>query len=200
MRSVPISSLSAARRGLCAVLSAVVLLPASAVAQSAQTKAPAAGTQTKAPAAGTQTKTQPAAATPAKTTNTDLQILLDKVRADKKVLVAANMEMTEAEKTAFWPIYDAYQKDLSGINERLAKTIKAYADAYVARSITNEQAKKLTDDVVAIEADEAKLRANYSAKLFAALPARTAARYLQIESKIRAALRYEMADSIPLVP
>ena len=190
MRPVQNGSLSAGRRVLCAFLSAAVLLPASAFAQSAQTKAPAAGTQTKAPAAATQVK-------PA---NTDLQILLDKVRADKKVLVAANMEMTEAEKTAFWPIYDAYQKDLGVINERMAKAIKAYADGYVARSITNEQARKLTDEAVAIEAEEAKLRANYSAKLFAAVSPRTAARYLQIESKIRAALRYDMANSIPLVP
>ena len=191
MRSVCMSSLSARGRVLCAVLSAVVLLPASAAAQSAQTKAPT---------AGTQTKTQPAAAAPAKATNTDLQILLDKVKADKKVLVAANMEMPEAEKTAFWPIYDAYQKDLAAINDRMAKAIKSYADAYVARSLTNEQARKLTDEAVAIEAEEAKLRANYSAKLFAAVSPRTAARYLQIESKIRAALRYEMANSIPLVP
>ena len=89
MRSVSMSSLSAGRRVLCAVLSAAVLLPASAVAQS---------TQTKAPAAGTQTKTQPAAAAPAKATNTDLQILLDKVKADKKVIVAANMEIVSAPK------------------------------------------------------------------------------------------------------
>ena len=120
MRSVCMSSLSARGRVLCAVLPAVVLLPASAAAQSAQTKAPT---------AGTQTKTQPAAAAPAKATNTDLQILLDKVKADKKVLVAANMEMPEAEKTAFWPIYDAYQKDLAAINDRMAKAIKSYADA-----------------------------------------------------------------------
>jgi vancomycin resistance protein YoaR len=169
------------------------MLPASAVAQSTQTKAPTPATQSKAPAPA------PAAA-PAKATNTDLQILLDKVKADKKVLVAANMEMTEADKAKFWPIYDAYQKDLAGINDRMAKAIRTYAEAYVARSITDEQARKLTDEVVAIEADEAKLRANYSAKLFGAVPAKVAARYLQIESKIRAALRYEMANGIPLVP
>jgi hypothetical protein len=110
------------------------------------------------------------------------------------------MELTETEKATFWPIYDAYQKDLGGINERLAKAIKSYADAYTARSITNEQAKKLTDEILAIEADEAKLRSTYATKLNAALPARTVARYLQIESKIRAALRYDMASSIPLVP
>ena len=135
-----------------------------------------------------------------KTSNTDIQILLDKIKADKKLVVASNMELTEPEKMTFWPIYDAYQKDLQGINDRMVKAIKAYADAYTARSLTDAQAKKLTDEALAIEADEAKLRSTYAAKLGAALPARTVARYLQIEGKIRAILRYDMASSIPLVP
>jgi len=129
-----------------------------------------------------------------------MQILRDKIKADKKLLVASNMDLTEAEKTAFWPIYDAYQKDLQGINDRLVKTIKSYADGYTSKSLTNDQAKKLTDEAIAIETDEAKLRSTYATKLSAVLPATKAARYLQIENKIRAALRYDMASAIPLVP
>jgi hypothetical protein len=135
-----------------------------------------------------------------KTSNTDMQILLDKIKADKKVVVAANLALTEPEKVTFWPIYDAYQKDLQGINERLGRTIKSYADGYNSKSLTDEQAKKLTDEALAIEADEAKLRSTYAAKLNAVLPGKTVARYMQIEGKIRAALRYDMASSIPLVP
>ena len=134
------------------------------------------------------------------TTNTDIKILLDKIRADKKLLVASNMELTEPEKMAFWPIYDAYQKDLQLINDRLVKLIKAYADGYTAKTITNDQAKKMTDDLIIIEADEAKLRSSYATKLSAALPGKVVARYMQIENKIRAALKYDMASSIPLVP
>jgi hypothetical protein len=154
-------------------------------------------------APGQQRSPAPTAATGAATAtakNTDLQILLDKIKADKKLLVAANMDLTEPEKTAFWPVYDAYQKDLQAINDRLVKTIKSYADAYNAKSLTNDQAKRLTDEAIAIDADEAKLRSTYATKLNAVLPATKAARYLQIENKIRAALRYDMASAIPLVP
>jgi hypothetical protein len=177
------------------ILCVFALVPTLGLAQTAGTaaKAPAqntAGTAAKAPA--------PAAQAPGK--NSDLQIFLDKVKADKKLLVAANMDLTEAEKTAFWPVYDAYQKDLGAINDRLAKTIRSYADAYVARTLSNDQAKKLTDEAIAIDADEAKLRSTYAAKLSSVLPATKAARYLQIENKIRAALRYDMANAIPLVP
>jgi len=110
------------------------------------------------------------------------------------------MELTEPEKMAFWPIYDAYQKDLQLINDRLVKLIKAYADGYTSKTITNDQAKKMTDDLIIIEADEAKLRSSYATKLSAALPGKVVARYMQIENKIRAALKYDMASNIPLVP
>ncbi len=37
-----------------------------------------------------------------------MQILREKIRADKKLLVAENMQLTEAEAKAFWPVYDQY--------------------------------------------------------------------------------------------
>ena len=135
-----------------------------------------------------------------KTTDPNMQILLDKVKADKKVLIAANMELSDSEGKAFWPIYDAYQKDLQTINERLGKAVLAYADAYNKKSLTDAQAKQLTDEVLAIDQDELALRKTYTARFERAIPAMKAARYLQIENKIRAALRYELAANIPLVP
>ena len=96
--------------------------------------------------------------------------------------------------TAFWPVYEAYQKELQQINQRLAATIKAYADAYNKGPVTNEAAKKLLDEAMAIDEAEAKLKSATVPKVLAALPATKAARYIQIENKIRAALRYELAD------
>jgi hypothetical protein len=133
-----------------------------------------------------------------KSADTNMQILLDKVKADKKVVVAANMDLTEAEGKAFWPIYDAYQKDLQGLNERLAKTILDYADAYNKKSLTDEQANSLANAVLAIDQDEVTMRKTYAARLNDVLPGKKVARYLQIENKIRAVIRYQMADNIPL--
>ena len=50
--------------------------------------------------------------------------------ADKKLVVASNMDLSEADAKAFWPIYDGYQKDLQQIDERIGKGLAAYADAY----------------------------------------------------------------------
>ena len=129
----------------------------------------------------------------------NMQILRDKVKADKKLVVAANMELTDAEAKGFWPVYDAYQKDLQALNERLKKAILSYADAYNNRTLTDEKAKQLADEAIAIDEKEIQMRKACAAKLAPILPGKKAARYLQIENKVRAALRYELAGGIPLV-
>jgi Spy/CpxP family protein refolding chaperone len=129
----------------------------------------------------------------------NMQILRDKVKADKKLLVAANMELTESEAKGFWPVYEAYQKDLSAINHRIASLIESYAEAYRAGNITDEKAQKLTSELVAIEQSEGGLQASYVPKLSKVLPPKKVARYLQIENKIRAAVKYELAANIPLI-
>jgi hypothetical protein len=78
--------------------------------------------------------------------------------------------------------------------------IKSYADAYNAKSMTDDGAKKLTDEFVAIEKAEAAMKESYVPKLSKVLPARKVARYLQIENKIRALVKYDLAGQIPLVP
>jgi hypothetical protein len=129
----------------------------------------------------------------------NMQILREKIKADKKLLVAGNMELTESEAKGFWPVYEGYQKDLAGINQRIAKLIESYAADYRANTLTDEKAKKLIDELVAIEQAEAGLKTSYVPKLSKVLPPKKVARYLQIENKIRALVKYELAGGVPLV-
>ena len=129
----------------------------------------------------------------------NMQILLEKVKADKKLIVAENMQLTESEAKGFWPVYEEYQKQLSAINARLAKLIESYAAAYQANTLTDEKAKELTAELVAIGQAEGGLPVTYFPKLNKVLPPKKVARYLQIESKIRAVIRYNLAVNIPIV-
>jgi hypothetical protein len=129
----------------------------------------------------------------------NMEILRQKVKADKKLIVAQNMQLTDAEAKAFWPVYDAYQNDLQKLNQRVGKAIAEYADAYNKGPVPNATAKELLNETFAIEEAELKLKRSYVPKLEKALPAAKVARYVQIENKIRAAIRYELADAIPLV-
>jgi predicted outer membrane protein len=129
----------------------------------------------------------------------NMQILREKLRADKKLVVATNMELTESEAKGFWPIYGEYQKDLQKINQRLAGLLESYAADFRGKSLTDEKAKKLIDEALAIEQAEANLKSTYAPKLSKVLPVKKVARYLQIENKIRAVIRYDLAQGVPLV-
>jgi hypothetical protein len=129
----------------------------------------------------------------------NMQILREKIKADKKLVVAANMDLTESEAKGFWPVYEQYQKDLDAINQRIVKLIESYAADYRASTLTDEKAKKLIDELVAIEQAEAGLKTSSAPKLRKVLPEKKVARYLQIENKIRAVLKYDLATKVPIV-
>jgi len=129
----------------------------------------------------------------------NMQIMRAKIKADKKLVVAPNMELTESEAKAFWPVYDAYQKDLQKINQRIIALLESYADDARKKSLTDDKAKKLIDEAIAIDQAEANIKSGYAPKLSKALPAIKVARYLQIENKIRAVIKYDLAQGVPLV-
>lgn len=139
----------------------------------------------------------PALAQEGSTSN--MEILRDKLKADKKLVVAANMQLSDAEGQAFWPVYEEYQQDLMKINAQLGKVILAYADAYKKGAVPDDVAKELMSDALDVEEAELKLKREYMPKIEKTVGAAKAARYLQIENKIRAAIKYELADGIPLV-
>ena len=129
----------------------------------------------------------------------NMAIIHEKLKADKKLIVAKYMELTESEAKRFWPVYEEYQKDLQKSNERLLRLLESYAADYRNKSLTDEKAKQLLDEWIAIEQDEGKRRSNYAPRVLKALPAKKAARYLQIENEFRILLRYDLAATVPLV-
>jgi hypothetical protein len=131
--------------------------------------------------------------------DTNMEILKEKLKADKKLLVASNMDLTDAEAKQFWPIYDSYQKELDGINKHLGQTVKDYAEAFNKGNVPNDTAKKLLGEALSVEEQEVKLKRTYADKLGKVLPATKVARYIQIENKIRSLIRFELAQQIPLV-
>ena len=127
----------------------------------------------------------------------NMQLVKEKMKADKKLLVAENMQLTEKEDKAFWPVYDSYQKDLGKLNERLLKLIDEYAQNY--ETMTDQTAQGLTNKYLALESERVKMIQSYVPKITKAVGSKKAARYLQLENKINAIVRFELAANIPLV-
>jgi len=127
----------------------------------------------------------------------NMQLLREKIHADKKLVVGTNMNLTEKEAKLFWPVYESYQKDLNKLNDRTVKLIHEYA--VNMDKMTDDMAKKLLTDSMAIEKDRQNLRQSYLPKFEKVLPLKKVMRYYQLENKIAAVVNYEVAKEIPLV-
>jgi hypothetical protein len=126
-----------------------------------------------------------------------LGILMQTLRANRKALVDVNLELSDEEASAFWPVYDSYQADLAKVQDRLVALVEGYAKDYA--TMTDEGALKLVDEYLEIEADRIEVRQNHREAISGALPGRAVMRFYQIENKIEAVLRYDLAASIPVV-
>jgi hypothetical protein len=126
-----------------------------------------------------------------------MELLLATIRSNEKAFVAVNLALDDEQASLFWPLYDTYQAELTAMDERLAKIIEEYKSTY--GSTTDEQAGKLIDEYLTLERDRAAVRLTYEETFAAVLPGRTLMRFFQIENKIDAVTRYELAASIPVV-
>ncbi|HEY9181797.1 MAG TPA: hypothetical protein VIQ99_01275 [Gammaproteobacteria bacterium] len=128
-----------------------------------------------------------------------MDVLRTQLGVDKRVVVEENLILTESAAAAFWPIYEEYQRELLSIDERVVRLVNEYVAAYGNDSITDATAKRLLDEALALDEAEIALRKRYAARLIQVIPAIEAARYLQIERKIRAVVEFDLADRIPLI-
>jgi hypothetical protein len=129
--------------------------------------------------------------------DTTMEALREKVRADKKLVVALALNLSETEAKAFWPVYGAYQSDMIVHYDRVAKLIADYAAAH--EKMNDETANQLLGEFLALQTDHAALLNRYVPRFQRVLPPQKVARFYQIENKVRAILDYQLARDIPLV-
>ena len=139
--------------------------------------------------------TLPAAA---QVSDTDyLQQLRTDIQSDRQALVAASLGLTEEEGEAFWPVYREYRSDMAKVGDRMQTLIQDYAEIW--DTATEEQAKTMVNQMLAIQRDELKVRKSHLSKFRKVLPEVKVARFLQIENKIDVIVKLGLADVIPLI-
>ena len=89
----------------------------------------------------------------------DIKLLRENVRSQKKLIVAANMQLTGTEAEKFWPVYDQYAADLAKINDMKAALIKDYLQNL--DSMNGEQAESYVRKRAAVEESIMQLRLKY---------------------------------------
>ena len=126
----------------------------------------------------------------------ELVALQKAAKADKRALVAQTLDLTPAEAKKFWPVYDAYQRDLAQVTRK--RTLALEELVARDRPLTDANARNITNDLVSVEEAEVRAQRKAVSAAMKALPPRKAARYLQLENKLRAVQDYEIAVAFPL--
>jgi hypothetical protein len=128
----------------------------------------------------------------------EMQQLQGEANFDRNLVVTNAMQLTDAEGSKFWPVYEAYLNDLQDLNRIYAQIVQSYVFARGTGTLSDDQARQLTDQFLAAQGKELALRKSYAANLAKVLPGVTAARAVQLENKIRAVAWYALASQLPL--
>jgi hypothetical protein len=130
-------------------------------------------------------------------TDRDIQLLRQDLRSNKKQLIAANLTLTDAEATKFWPVYDQYSAEVTKLGDQRYALIKEYAQNF--GSLTDVQAKSLIDRSLALDEAVAQLRIKYVPIVNKVLPGTKTATFFQMDRRISTLIDLQLSSQIPLV-
>jgi hypothetical protein len=111
--------------------------------------------------------------------------------------VRAHLPLSAAEERVFWPLFREYREDVASVGDRAAALLEDFVEAYP--TLDDERAAVLVDDWLSVEQELLDVRRAWVDRFRAALPARTVARFFQIESQFQTLVRAEIAKGVPLV-
>ncbi len=126
----------------------------------------------------------------------DIKLIRKDLRSEKKQIVAANMNLTDAEAEKFWPVYDRYAADLAKINDQKAALINEYWQTFDA--MNGEQAESYVRKRGAVEESIMQLRLKYIPIFGKVLSGRQTALFFQIDWRLGLMIDLQLAK-MPLI-
>jgi len=141
--------------------------------------------------------TAPMATSERKLTAADLDSLRAELRSSKKQLVAATLQMTDAEATRFWPVYDRYAADVTAIKNGQYELVADYANTY--GKFDDKTATTFITRWLDLDVKTTSLRARYVPIVNKALPGLKAATFFQIDRRMQMAIDLKIASMLPIL-
>lgn len=129
-------------------------------------------------------------------TRTAIEVTRGDIQADRKAILAANLPLSEAQATAFWPLYREYRSEMDVVGDRTVKLVTDYAASYDA--LIDDTASGLVTEHLAIQKDLVRIKTKYAPRFDKILPPKSVMRFYQLESKMDTILMMDLAAGIPL--
>jgi hypothetical protein len=125
-----------------------------------------------------------------------IELLRRDVRTQKVAVFTEMMQFSDQEDRVFWPVYREHESELARLNDDRIRLVEDYARTYM--QLTDTTANDLVTRALDLEARRTALKQKYYARLKTVLPARTAARVIQIENQIQLLVDLQIAASLPV--
>ncbi len=129
--------------------------------------------------------------------NNTIEMIRTVVQAERQAIVTDAMQLSGSESEVFWPLYREYRNDMIKVLDRRAKLIRDFAAEY--GNLSDETAERMLKEFFDIENDTLKVKKRYVKKFQKILPPVKVTRFYQVENKLDAIVRVQLAQNIPFV-
>ena len=127
-----------------------------------------------------------------------LELTRQAVETQRRVLVSGALPLTDAEAAAFWPLYDAYEKERRPLDERANRLVTDFVAARA--TLSDAQATGMLNEALKVDEDRLRLRRGLARPHVGAIPPRKLVRFFQLENKLDSVVRADVARQVPLAP
>ena len=116
---------------------------------------------------------------------------------EKKQIVANFVKPSDAQKDAFWKLYDEYETQRKDLGKQRIALLTQYADEFL--TMTPAQADAWTKGVIELQKKTDGLIVTYYGKVKLISDGLVATQFYQIENYILTAIRAKMLQNVPFV-
>lgn len=127
-----------------------------------------------------------------------IELVRKDVRGQKADIIAKTMNFDATQAAAFWPVYKTYEVERAALGDDRLAVIQDLAEHF--DTLNDAKAKGLLDRSMAIEEKRVALEKRYAGEFLKVLPAKTVARFFQVETRLNNLINLEISSQIPLVP
>jgi hypothetical protein len=127
----------------------------------------------------------------------EVEFIQSAIGMTKKDAVNEYVQFSDAQKDAFWQLYDEYETERKELGKQRIELLIQYGKEY--RSMTNEQADAWITKVIDLQGKTDKLIVTYFKKIRKATDPIVATQFYQIENYILSIVRMKVLNEIPLV-
>jgi hypothetical protein len=133
----------------------------------------------------------------AQTNKEEIDLMQAAFGMDKKAAVAEFVKPSDAQKDAFWKLYDEYETQRKDLGKQRIELLKQYAAQY--ETMTSAQADAWASKAMDLQKKTDNLITTFYGKVKGATDGIVALQFYQMENYILAGIRAQLLDQIPFV-